>query len=336
MKLGRIVREDLDGTVHRLVAVEPDADRVIDLRAAHRVHLERKGATPSAARRISAAWFPGSMATAIAAGRGLVELAAEVVAAAGDDATHELAAVTWGAPIDPPVLRDCLVFEQHLRTQFGRADIPVPKQYYRAPVYYKANPTTVVGTDAEIPWPFDSSYMDYELELGFVLGEPALDVTPDEAVRHLFGVTVLNDFSTRDVQSREMSARLGPAKGKDFATALGPWITTADEVDVTALQMLARVNGEQWSKGTSADMMWSPAEIIAYVSQSERTVPGEVIGSGTVGSGSGSDLGRRLSPGDTVELEIEGIGTLRNTLASPGAVRWWPEPKPRPAGDGDG
>lgn len=330
MKLGRILRDDVDGTVPRLVAVEPDAQRVVDLRAAHRLHLTRRGATPTAARRVSSSWFPRSMAAAIATGDGFVELADEVVAAAGDDASHDMSDVAWAAPIDPPVLRDCLVFEQHLRTQFGRAEIPVPKQYYRAPVYYKANPTTVFGQDAEIPWPFDSSYMDYELELGFVLGRPALDVTPDEAAAHLFGVTILNDFSTRDVQSREMSARLGPAKGKDFATALGPWITTADEVDVTALEMLGRVNGDQWSKGTSADMMWSPAEIIAYVSQSEPTVPGEVIGSGTVGSGSGSDLGRRLSPGDTVELEIEGIGTLRNTLASPGAVRWWPAPKPRP------
>jgi len=222
------------------------------------------------------------------------------------------------------------VFESHLLSQFGRLNIEVPSQYYRAPVYYKANPTTVYGHDSEVPWPYESTYMDYELEVGFVLGRSGINLTPAEAEAHLFGVTIINDFSARDVQSREMSARLGPAKGKDFCTVLGPWITTLDEVAVDDLEMIARVNGEEWSRGTTADMMWSPGEIIAYVSQFEPTVPGEVIGSGTVGGGSGSDLGRRLAPGDEVELEVTGLGRLRNRLANPQAARWWPESRERP------
>jgi len=331
MKLGRIRAVDVDGPTARLVAIEPEQDRVIDLRLACQHALERRGATRAGGRRIAEAWFPGSMRAAISAGEGFLEQAADVADSAGDDASQPMSDVTdWLSPIDPMVLRDCLVFEQHLITQFGRANIEVPGQYYRAPVYYKANPTTLYGHDTEIPWPYETSYLDYELEVGFVLGTSGRDLTPEEAERHLFGVTVFNDFSARDVQSREMAGRLGPAKGKDFATALGPWITTVDEVDIADLDMVARVNGEEWSRGSSGDMMWHAAEIIAYVSQFEPTDPGEVIGSGTVGTGSGSDLGRRLSPGDVVELEIGGIGVLRNRVGEPRPNRWWPEPKSRP------
>ena len=308
----------------RLVTVVPDEGRVVDLRTAYRGLLERQGAAHLAAGQLAAAWFPSSMTTALGGGARWFATAEEAVDAADERASLSIEDVTWLAPVDPPILRDALVFEEHLLSQFGRANIEVPKQYYRAPVYYKANPTTLYGHGADIPWPYESTYMDYELEVGFVLWKPGQDLTPAEAAEHLFGVTVLNDFSARDVQGREMSSRLGPAKGKDFATALGPWITTVDEIDLQGLEMVARVNGELWSQGTSADMMWSPEEIVAYVSQWEAIVPGEVIGSGTVGSGSGSDLGRRLSAGDLVELEISGLGMLRNRLGSPQQSRWWP------------
>jgi 2-keto-4-pentenoate hydratase/2-oxohepta-3-ene-1,7-dioic acid hydratase in catechol pathway len=186
----------------------------------------------------------------------------------------------------------CSAFEHHLQNAHARAKKPVPEEFYRSPVYYKMNPATLVGPGAEIPWPHGARYMDYELEVGLVIGRAALDVVPEEAIDLLFGVTVLNDFSARDLQAKEMSAGLGPAKGKDFATAVGPWITTADELDVHDL------------------------EIIAYASRSETLTPGELIGTGTVGSGSGLELYKRLSPGDTVELEVAGVGTLANRSAS--------------------
>lgn len=310
-----------------MVAVDTDGGRVIDLRHAYRLTLERRGASGPASRRLAAATFPESMAAAIALGDTLLDIVADVVTTAGDDASRDIGSVTFVAPVDPPILRDALVFEDHLLSQFGRFDIPVPSQYYKAPVYYKANPTTVFGPEDLIPWPYESTYLDYELEVGFVLGKSGVDLTPDEATGHLFGLTIINDISARDVQSREMAARLGPAKGKDFCTVLGPWITTCDELAVDDLEMVARVNGEEWSRGTTRDMMWSPGEIIAYISQFEPTVPGEVVGSGTVGGGSGSDLGRRLSPGDDVELEVTGIGILRNTVSEPKPARWWPNPR---------
>ena len=144
-------------------------------------------------------------------------------------------------------------------------------------------------------------------------------------------MTVLNDFTARDVQSREMPSGFGPAKGKDFATALGPWVTTLDELDLNDLTMLARVNGEEWSRGSTSTLTWSIGELLAYASRSGQLVPGEVIGSGTVGLGCGLELYRSLQPGDVIELEIEGIGVLRNTIGEQPASFWQPSPKPRTA-----
>jgi 2-keto-4-pentenoate hydratase/2-oxohepta-3-ene-1,7-dioic acid hydratase in catechol pathway len=141
----------------------------------------------------------------------------------------------------------------------------------------------------------------------------------------------MNDFSARDVQAREMTAGFGPAKGKDFATALGPWITTLDEVDLTDLEMLARVNGEEWSRGSTSSLMWSVEELVAFASRGEAVVPGQVIGTGTVGLGCGLELYRKLKPGDVVEIEISSVGVLRNKIGQPSPARWVPSPKQRRA-----
>ncbi len=140
----------------------------------------------------------------------------------------------------------------------------------------------------------------------------------------LLGVTIYNDFSARDIQRKGSSGGLGPAKAKDFATGLGSWITTTDELDVHNLTMVARVNGEEWSRGSSSSLMWSVEELIAYVSKAEGVHTGELIGSGTVGFGCGLELGRKLQPGDIVELEISGIGILRNRIGSPRKSSWKP------------
>ena len=326
MKLGRILRESLEGMMPRLVVAQPEQDRVIDLATAEYDRLLRTGATAEAARRLASALYPSSMTDAIAAGPTFLIAAKRSIESVQDERpVLPTENISWLAPIDPPVMRDCLAFEQHLRNSFLKALGKVPEQYYEMPLYYKGNPLTLIGNEQEVPWPDYTQRMDYELELGFVIGRTGKDLTPENALSHLLGVTILNDFSARDIQLNEMQGLLGPAKGKDFATALGPWITTIDELDVHNLTMVARVNGEEWSRGSSTTMMWSIEEIVAYISKGEGVQVGELIGSGTVGFGCGLELGKLLKPGDVVELEVEGIGVLRNRVGMPATARWMPQ-----------
>jgi 2-keto-4-pentenoate hydratase/2-oxohepta-3-ene-1,7-dioic acid hydratase in catechol pathway len=329
MRLGRVEVGGPDGPLARLVLIEPERGRLIDLALAERARLLRSGASDEAARRIAAALFPPSMAAAIAAGPLFTEAAARAASVAADAGVLPLERARWLPPLDPPRMRDCMAFEGHILASYEALGAEVPPQIYELPVYYKGNPGTLIGHDAEVPWPAYSRRMDYELELGFVVGRAARSVTPEEAKGLLFGVTIFNDFSARDAQGREMGGGLGPAKGKDFATALGPWIVTADELDMGSLWMAARVNGEQWSRGSIDQIMWSVEELLAYASTSEPLVPGELIASGTVPGGCGLELGRQLEPGDVVELEVGGIGVLRNRLGVLELLRWAPAPRTR-------
>lgn len=246
----------------------------------------------------------------------------------------ELKTVKLLAPIPrPPRLRDFLCFELHVRQSranrylFGMgteridpAKIEIAKIWYERPVYYKGNTFSVVGHEAEVHWPAYSRIIDYELEIGLVIGKQGRNVSHADAPAHIFGYTVFNDFSARDEQYIEMQGQLGPAKGKDFDTgnAFGPWITTADEIgDPQNLDMTARVNGETWSKGNSGTMKHGFRDIVAYASQEETFYPGEILGSGTVGGGCGNELGRFMKHGDVIELEVGGIGVLRNRIVAP-------------------
>ncbi|MFZ5643858.1 MAG: fumarylacetoacetate hydrolase family protein [Bacillota bacterium] len=244
------------------------------------------------------------------------------------------------APVPRPgSIRDCLVFEKHLvqctramlrsrlrplasldlwmEKTFGRGLFKVPKAWYERPLYYKGNPYTVIGPDAGVEWPPYTKRLDYELEFGIYIGRQGRDIPRDRAAEYIAGYTIFNDFSARDIQYSEMMGRLGPAKAKDFDTgnAMGPYLVTPDEIpDPYSLTMVARINGEEWSRGNTKDMYHSFEDIIAYISRGETLYPGEFIGSGTVGSGCGLELGRWLKPGDVVELEIEGLGILRNHI----------------------
>ena len=194
---------------------------------------------------------------------------------------------------------------------------PFPEVWYKQPIYYKTNRMSIVGHETDVEWPAYSQYMDYELELACVIGKTGKDIAPEAASLHIFGFTIFNDFSARDAQVAEMAAQLGPAKGKDFDTGnvLGPWIVTADEIgNPYDLRMDARVNGERWGGGNSGSMHHKWPAILAHISQSETLYAGEIIGSGTVGTGCGLELGRQLKEGDVVELEIEKIGVLRNRV----------------------
>jgi 2-keto-4-pentenoate hydratase/2-oxohepta-3-ene-1,7-dioic acid hydratase in catechol pathway len=224
-------------------------------------------------------------------------------------------------PLDRvPSLRDFLAFEDHVKRGAERRDTSVPDYWYEAPVYYKGNHRSVVGPEEECHWPAYADVLDFELELAMIVGRRGRNIATDDAQRYIFGFAILNDFSARDIQAREMSAWLGPAKGKDFCTALGPCIVTIDEVGAEPdLQMTCRVNGEEWGTARSSDAHWSWAEMLAHVSTCEDVYPGDVYGSGTPGGCCGLDLGRQLQQGDVVELEIEKIGVLRNVIGPKGA-----------------
>jgi len=237
-----------------------------------------------------------------------------------------IAHVTFHAPLRPTTLRDGYAFEQHVRTANANRGREVPSEWYKFPVFYFTNPNSIYGPNEEIPYPAYTQELDYELEIAAVIGKGGRDIRPEEAARHIFGFTIFNDWSARDVQREEMIVGLGPAKGKDFASSLGPYLVTIDELAERAtaragvfdMTMIARINGNEMSRGNLKDIYWSFGEIIARASEGVDLQPGDVIGSGTVGTGCLLELTRRqgpwLRPGDTVELEIEGIGILRNQV----------------------
>jgi len=209
----------------------------------------------------------------------------------------------------PPSVRDAYAFEEHVRNAARVAGRPgVPDEWYELPVFYFSNPAAIFGPDDEIPFPAGSEELDYELEVAAVIG----------AEGAIGGFTVMNDWSARDLQRKEMKVGLGPAKGKDFATSLGPVVVTPDELGNLRLEMVARVNGEERSRGNMGDMYHSWEAIIERAATNTQLVPGDVIGSGTVGTGCILEHGdgRWLQPGDVVELEVEEIGVLRNVVGS--------------------
>jgi fumarylacetoacetate (FAA) hydrolase len=229
--------------------------------------------------------------------------------AGGDDVgDHALVDVRLRAPIPwPPSVRDFYAFERHVRTARAQRGLEMAPEWYQIPVFYFSNPAAVYGPDDEIAFPAESSAWDYELEAAAVVGRDG----------QLAGFTVLNDWSARDLQKMEMAVGLGPAKGKDFATSLGPVLVTPDELGDLRLEMIGRVNGEERSRGNLGDMHWSWDELLAHAGRNTRLLAGDVLGSGTVGTGCILEHGdgRWLQRGDAVELEIERIGVLRNTVA---------------------
>ena len=230
-------------------------------------------------------------------------------------------------PIHPISVRDGYAFEQHVKTANANRGREVPAEWYTAPVFYFGNPTGSIGPEEPVYCPRYSDALDFELEIAAIIGKHCRNVAAEAAEETIFGYTIFNDWSARDVQRNEMKVGLGPAKGKDFASSFGPCIITPDELEdrrtgrsgVYDLGMSARINGETVSQGNFKDMFWSFGDIIARASDEVTLFPGELIGSGTVGTGCLLELtkgqGPWLKPGDVVELEIERIGVLRNTVA---------------------
>jgi len=281
-----------------------------------------------------------SMLGLIEAGPPAWDRARELAAAAPAAALLDSGSVTLRAPLPlPPQVRDFMCFEKHVVQAFaaafrmrasraassGERDALLaqaaayrpPEAWYRQPLYYKANRFAVSGPDDVVEWPAFSRLMDYECELACVIGQGGRDIAAADALAHIFGFTIFNDFSARDAQAVEMAGGLGPAKGKDFdgANSFGPCIVTPDEIgDPYDLDMVVRVNGEERSRGNSGSMHWKFEDLIAHVSRGETLYPGEILGSGTVGDGCGLEHLRFLEDGDLVELEIARIGVLRNRV----------------------
>jgi fumarylacetoacetate (FAA) hydrolase len=245
----------------------------------------------------------------------VVQLAAQTLqsfftggGAARRHAEYPVEAVDFRAPVlHPPSVRDFYAFELHVRAARASRGLEVPQEWYEIPVFYFSNPAAIHGPGDEIPKPPDTNELDYELEVAAIIG----------AEGRIGGFTIMNDWSARDLQRAEMRVGLGPSKGKDFATSLGPIAVTPDELDGSSGTMVARVNGEERSRGNLADMHHSWEAIVAHAARNTRLLPGDVLGSGTVGTGCILEHGdgRWLQRGDVVELEVEGIGVLRNTIA---------------------
>jgi 2-keto-4-pentenoate hydratase/2-oxohepta-3-ene-1,7-dioic acid hydratase in catechol pathway len=223
-------------------------------------------------------------------------------------------------------LRDFYAFEQHVKTANENRGREVPKEWYQIPVFYFSNHTAIFGPDDTIPYPVGSLALDYELEVACVIGKQGQDIPADKAEEHIFGYMIYNDWSARDIQRQEMAVGLGPAKGKDFANSFGPYLVTSDELadrhsgrpGVYDLEMVARVNGVERSRGNWKDIYWSFGQMIERASAGVMLYPGDVIGSGTVGTGclleTTKGKGPWLQPGDVVELEIERLGVLQNSI----------------------
>jgi fumarylacetoacetate (FAA) hydrolase len=227
---------------------------------------------------------------------------------AREHAEYALADIAFRPPVVyPPAVRDFMAFEEHVANARRLRGADVPKEWYETPVFYFSNPAAIFAHGEAIPYPPETHELDYELECAAVIG----------AEGRIGGFTVMNDWSARDVQRHEMRVGLGPAKGKDFATSLGPVVVTPDEFDGSAGVMIARVNGEERSRGDLAAMHHKWPALLEQAARNTSLRPGDVIGSGTVGGGCILEHGdgRWLQRGDVVELEIEGIGVLRNTVS---------------------
>lgn len=313
---------------HDKIGIVHDGDaRIFDLASA----ADSTGGNPAFA----------SMLALIDAGEAALDSARETFQRAGNDTSLSVnvSDIELLAPLpEPRQMRDAMSFPIHILqaprgqrrlaaraanddAELQRIDAEplgdLPEVYRRQPIFYITNRFSVRGPNSIVKWPRYSQVMDYELEYGIVTRSKGANISASEAKDHIFGYTIFNDFSARDTQRIEMEGRLGPAKGKSFdgGNVLGPWIVTPDEIgDPYALKMEVRVNGKTRSKGATDGMLFTFEEIIAHVSKDETLMPGEFIGSGTVGNGCGLEIGWYLEHNDTVELEVEKIGVLKNKV----------------------
>ncbi|MET9080759.1 fumarylacetoacetate hydrolase family protein [Streptomyces sp. NPDC004237] len=273
-----------------------------------------------------------SVTELLQSGGGLAALLDTGVAALNGPAGPQMSDVRLLPPLEPPTVRDFVTFEEHVEGMMRSlgGSPKVPEAWYDAPTFYFSNPYAVIGPYDDVPVPPGSQALDYELEVGAVIGTESRDLTPEQAHDHIVGYTVFNDWSARDLASRELQVGLGPCKAKDTSTTLGPYLVTADELEpfrdadgFLRLALTAEINGEVIGKDLLSNMSWTFEEMAAYASRGTTLRPGDLLGSGTCGNGGclAELWGRRgertpppLVPGDTVTLTVEGIGSVSNTV----------------------
>lgn len=246
-----------------------------------------------------------------------------------DEQGLPLQEITLRTPVpNPPTVRDFYAFEQHVATARAHRGLGMIPQWYEIPTFYFTNTSELYGPDEPVPYPSGCTELDFELEIACVIGREGKQIAVEEAADYIAGYTIMNDWSARDFQRLDMKLNLGPGKGKDFATSFGPWLVTPDELvsrrsgagssERYDMTMLARVNGQEISRGNFQQIYYSFPQMIAHASRNVRLRPGDMLGSGTVGSGCLLELGPQVHPwlqrGETIELEIDGIGVLRNTI----------------------
>lgn len=316
------------GLIPRVVAEVGDSQsgtpRLVDVTAAGELWWADQGSGDAA--RWAVATFPPELTALLRGGRRALTMAAEAIELASNQQPNQLAPsgsrlvyrpdeVERLPLLRPPLLRDFYTFEEHAAAGARRRDEAIPEPWYRRPVYYKGNPATLLAPGAEVPWPAYTDLLDYELEVACVLLSGGRDLSLEEAAQAIAGYAVFCDFSARDIQADEMKVRLGPAKSKDFASGLGPWLVTADELgDPSQLTASAFLNGERVAQARLGAARWSFAEMVSYASGAEPLEAGEVLASGTVGGGSGQERNRFLEPGDRIECELEGAGRLVHVI----------------------
>jgi 2-keto-4-pentenoate hydratase/2-oxohepta-3-ene-1,7-dioic acid hydratase in catechol pathway len=279
----------------------------------------------------------------------LIEAGEEALLGAGRQAELtgsdvDPAEVTILSPLaTPPTFRDFYAFEQHVKAGRAARGLEMDQTWYEIPVFYFSNPYAFTGS-GDVPATPGATQFDFELEVAAIVGKAGSNLTVEEAEDHIVGYCVLNDWSGRDVQQREMTLSMGPVKGKDTATSLGPYLVTKDELAPFATEtgfdraMTLTVNGRVYAHANWSDVYWSFPQMIAYASRGTEVRPGDVIGSGTCGTGCILELSRThgeaeypwLQPGDEVVATIEGLGSLRNTIVAAAAVHPLDGGRPRP------
>jgi 2-keto-4-pentenoate hydratase/2-oxohepta-3-ene-1,7-dioic acid hydratase in catechol pathway len=326
MKFVTFEVKTMAGAVHRIGILRDQV--IIDLHAAYASYLREVGGIWRW-RELALSIVPNDMLTFIEGGTmsmdaaqlalNYFERAGSPVAQYGERLLYQLDEVKLMAPIPRPIsIRDCSAFPQHNKNMQAAKHPPedLPDSWYEIPAHYRTSSTIVIGPDDPILWPSYTERLDYEIEVAVCIGRHGVNIPEEKAEEHIFGYTIFNDISARDIQGKEMAMMLGPGKGKSFenSNVMGPCLVTPDEIDAKNLKMTVRINGEVWSDGNTRDMYFKFPKLIAYLSKDDPIYPGEFIGSGTMGFGSGMELKKWIKLGDVIEMEVEGLGILRNKV----------------------
>jgi 2-keto-4-pentenoate hydratase/2-oxohepta-3-ene-1,7-dioic acid hydratase in catechol pathway len=323
MKLVTFALQTPLGVQDRIGVVSNDGS-IVDVELGYRLSLIDSGSSTRAAQRISDALVPASMVDFIEGGSPSLAAARAAMEWSESHDTgdvqlrHHFDDVVLLAPVPrPPLLRDFMAFESHLKNIYPKLGREIPAEWYEFPVYYKGNPSNFGANGQDIAVPSYEAELDFEFELAFVIGKRGINISREHALDHIFGMMIYNDFSARVFQGREMAVGLGPAKGKDFqhGHVFGPYLVTLDDIpDPYNLKMVARVNGDVWCDDTSGSIHWKLEDMIVHASRDEWLEVGDVFGTGTVGWGSAAERGTALKRGDVVELDVEHLGVLRNRV----------------------